>query len=125
MNIKIISGKKKVDLDVKCLENITAEEIVKKLPIESKAHTWGDEIYFETDIFAPRTNGTLNVDIGDVAYWPEGKCICIFFGKTPVSTGNKPVPASEVVIIGKIEADIDVLRKVKDGAKIVVEESQG
>lgn len=110
-----------IELDVKALDNATVKEIDKNLPIESKVKTWGDEIYFDTGITAPAQGATLDVGIGDIAYWPEGKCLCIFFGPTPASSGDKPVPASEVVIVGKTDADPDLLRKVKSGSKIEVE----
>ena len=42
------------------------------------------------------------VDLYDVAYWPTGKAICLFYGPTPIGTSDKITPASPVNIIGKI-----------------------
>lgn len=120
-NIKITSGDINLDIEVKPLANPTAKKISESLPVESEAKTWGDEIYFDTGITAPGEEGTTDVNIGDIAYWPDGKCLCIFFGPTPASSGDKPVPASDVVIVGKTNLDPVELRKVKPGSKIVVE----
>ena len=109
-----------IKLDIAPADNATAKEIDKHLPVESKAMTWGDEIYFDTGIKAPSEGATLDVNVGDIAYWLQGKCLCIFFGPTPASSSDKPVPASEVVIVGKAELDPDQLRRVKSGSKIVV-----
>ena len=103
------------------LENTVAKKILESLPIESRVKTWGDEIYFDTGINAPSEGGTLNVNVGDITYWPEGKCLCIFFGPTAISKTEKPVPASEVVIVGKTSAKPEFLRKIKSGTKIRVE----
>ena len=61
------------------------------------------------------------VSLGDVAYWPQGKAMCLFFGKTPVSKGEEIRPASPVNVIGKIKGDPKVLGDVKQGDKIVIE----
>ncbi len=62
----------------------------------------------------------MEVDVGDIAYWPEGKCICVFFGPTPVSQSGKPVPASPVVIIGKAMAKPDEFRRIQTGHPVRV-----
>jgi hypothetical protein len=120
--IIIQTNSKEILLKIEPLDNPTAQAIDKALPIESRAQTWGDEIYFDTGIDAPSEGVTTDVAIGDVAYWPEGKCLCIFFGRTPMSKSDKPVPASEVVIVGRVgNLDIDLLRSVKNGSRITVE----
>ena len=110
-----------INLEVEFLGNPTAKKIKEHLPIESKAKIWGDEIYFDTGITAPVSEATMDVSIGDIAYWPSGKCLCIFFGKTPASSNDKPVPASEVVVVGRASVEPELLRKVKGGSKIRVE----
>ncbi|MCA9820754.1 MAG: hypothetical protein KC440_08555, partial [Nitrosarchaeum sp.] len=47
-------------------------------------------------------NAKSFVQVNDVAYWPTGKAICLFFGPTPISQTNKIEPASPVNVIGKI-----------------------
>ncbi len=119
--IKIKTNDSKVDLDVEFFDNPAGKKILKSLPIRSEARTWGEEIYFNIGTSLPDEGATMQVDIGDVAYWPEGNCLCIFFGKTPISSGEKPVPASEVVIVGKAAIDTEMLRKVKNGSSVIIE----
>ncbi len=105
---------------VKFNENPTAQDIAKNLPIQGTVKKWGDEIYFDTGIKAASNDETLDVNVGDVAYWPEGKSICVFYGPTQASVGDKPVPASPVVIIGKTFASSDELREIKEDEEISV-----
>lgn len=95
--------------------------IAQQLPIASSAQRWGDEIYFDVPVSMANTAPTVNVRVGDIAYWPEGPCLCIFFGKTPASTGNAPRPASEVTVIGSTSTPVALLRSVKQGAPITVD----
>lgn len=105
---------------VRFKENPTAQDIIKNLPIEGTVKKWGDEIYFDIGIKLSSDGKTLDVDVGDVAYWPEGKSLCVFFGPTQASVGNKPVPASPVIIVGKTFAAPDELREIKEGEEISV-----
>ncbi len=97
-----------------------AREIFRKLPIDAFVYRWGDEIYVDTGIEAPAAGATLDLHVGDVAYWPEGKCLCVFFGPTIISTSDKPVPASPVVVIGRTLASPEELRRVEENEKINV-----
>jgi len=120
--ITINTKSQEITVNITPVDNPTTQAIDKDLPVEAKAQTWGDEIYFDTGIEVSADGATLDVAVGDVAYWPEGQCLCIFFGKTPMSSSDKPVPASEVVIVGKVaDLDVDLLRSVKSGDKVKVE----
>lgn len=97
----------------------TANAIWKALPLSGKANTWGDEIYFAIPVKAEsELDATDVVEKGDLGYWPPGQAFCIFFGPTPASTGDEIRPASAVNIIGRVEGDPTVFKKVKDGAPI-------
>lgn len=101
----------------------TAKKIIEALPIESKVRKWGDEIYFDIPVYMGEENGQIEVEVGALAYWPSGNCFCIFYGRTPASSGELPVAASHVNVFGKIDGDIAVLRKVKNGELIKIEEA--
>ena len=99
----------------------TKEAILKTLPIESRANTWGDEIYFSTPVKLGEENSQEVVEKGDVAYWPPGQSICLFFGPTPASRSPDEIrPASPVNVFGKILGDLNRLKKVRDGEKVRV-----
>ena len=98
----------------------TYEAFLKAMPFESNANTWGEEIYFDTPVNMTSENGKKKVEVGDIAYWPPGRSMCLFFGRTPASTSSEPVAASPVNIIGKITKNIELLHKVGNGAGIKV-----
>ncbi|MBO3801139.1 MAG: cyclophilin-like fold protein [Thermoproteota archaeon] len=98
----------------------TAEGILKALPFTSEANRWGDEIYFETPVKLDEESSKVEVEEGDVAYWPPGRAMCIFFGPTPVSKGNKILAYSPVNVFGKVIGDYSILKEVKDGEKVQV-----
>lgn len=60
------------------------------------------------------------VSRGDVAFWPSGSMFCVFWGKTPVSTSDKPRAVSPVNVFGKINGDLQLLDSLKDGDIISV-----
>jgi hypothetical protein len=91
------------------------------LPIEARANTWGDEIYFSIPVEAEAENPKEVVEMGDLGYWPPGSAFCIFFGPTPVSRGDEIRPASPVNVIGRIDGDPLVFRKVRGGEEVVIE----
>ncbi|MDD5502767.1 MAG: cyclophilin-like fold protein [Candidatus Thermoplasmatota archaeon] len=124
MRIRISSG------NISAFANLNGSETAKKilaaLPIEGRANRWGDEIYFEIPVSIEEAkDARTNVEIGELGYWPPGSALCIFFGKTPVSTGKEPKAYSPVNVFGKIKGDDTIFKKVKDGEKIIVEKIDG
>ncbi|MFX1465604.1 MAG: cyclophilin-like fold protein [Promethearchaeota archaeon] len=103
---------------------ITTEAIWNALPFEASANTWGDEIYFSIPVETGEENTQETVDMGDLAYWPPGNAMCIFFGPTPMSRGDEIRPASEVNVFGNIPVDPKVFKKVRAGSKIRVEKAE-
>jgi hypothetical protein len=116
--IKIIVGK--LELGAWLNETKTATKVFEVLPFTSTVNTWGDEIYFTIPVDTGPEDAKELVSLGDIGYWPPGKAMCLFFGKTPVSKGDEIRPASAVNIIGKVEGDLKLLRKVKDGEEITI-----
>ena len=80
----------------------TVHEFVERLPFNVTLNVWGDEIYTsESPISQPEENALSIVNLYDVAYWPSGKAICLFYGLTPIGDGNAITPASPVNVLGK------------------------
>ena len=91
------------------------------LPISASVSTWGDEIYFTIPVKSEPVDPKEVVNLGDIGYWPDGKCFCIFFGPTPVSAKGEIRPASSVEVIGKLLTNPLELKQVRSGEKIVLE----
>ena len=100
---------------------LTVDAIWSKLPIESKANTWGDEIYFTIPVQVGAENQSEVVQMGDLAYWPPGNALCIFFGPTPASWDKEIRPASPVNVIGRIVDNPLLFKLVGPGDKIRLE----
>ena len=99
----------------------TAEEIWKNLPIKGTVNVWGEEIYFTIPLeIGLEAGATQDLEVGALAYWPNGPALCIFFGPTPASTGTKPRAYSPVNIVGQIIDDTKPLKSVYDGADILI-----
>ncbi|MDD3926164.1 MAG: cyclophilin-like fold protein [bacterium] len=96
----------------------TALKLWEVLPIETKATTWGGEIYFAVPVSMDEDDGRATVEPGDIAYWPPGRAFCIFFGTTPASIGNEIRPASPVNMLGRIEGDLKQFKSVITGMRV-------
>ena len=95
----------------------TVKSFVQSLPFTVETNLWGEEIYTsESPINVGEENAKSPVDLYDVAFWPTGKAICLFYGPTPIGEKNEIKPYSPVNVIGKIiNPDKNVLRKIDDG----------
>ncbi len=111
-----------LSLLVDLLDTPTAQAIYAALPIESRAQTWGDEVYFSIPVELPREPDARDlVQPGEIAYWVEGHCIAIGFGRTPISRGNEIRLAARTNIWARSRDDVKTLRTVKDGDRVRVE----
>jgi hypothetical protein len=120
--IRIVIGKSALHAEL--FDSPCAKQIVDHLPIEARPNEWGDEFYFEIPVQAPLDEtATTEVKVGDIGYWPPGNAMAIFFGRTPMSTGADPVPASAVNLVGRILDDVTVLKREKGTNKIRIEKS--
>ena len=110
-------------LIIKLRSTNTANAIKNILPFKSIVKTWGDEIYFEIPI---KKNLDLESDakdvinLGEVAYWIDGKSIAIGYGKTPISQNNEIRLAAKTNIWGDAVINIKELNKIKDGDEVII-----
>jgi len=102
-------------------DTATADAIWKALPIEARANTWGDEIYFAIPVHLGEDDAQEVVEMGDLGYWPPGHAFCIFFGRTPMSRGNEIRPASPVNVFGKVGEDATAFTRVSSGTTVRLE----
>lgn len=115
-----IDAEVSVELDDKQAPK-TVHAILEKLPIKVKINRWGDELYTDPmPVKVEEENAKSLVNLLDVAYWPQGQGLCLFFGPTPISKGNEIKPYSPVNVIGKIVSRENIARKVNDSTTVIV-----
>ncbi|MEX0830494.1 MAG: cyclophilin-like fold protein [Nitrospirales bacterium] len=118
--IKITIGGIQLLADLK--PNRTAQAIVDALPISAPVNQWGEEFYCKMPgVKDYRETAKNQVKVGDVAFWGNGEMLAVFFGRTPMSLGEDPVPADRVNVVGKIEGDAKILQQAVGATTMQVE----
>lgn len=123
--------KNKITLEIPKLQNIilelddkmspkTVKSLLDSLPFSVGINLWGEEIYTdETPVKMTEENAKPTVELNDVAYWPTGKAVCLFYGPTPIGKKGEIKPYSPVNVIGKIvNPDKSILSKIKNGTTV-------
>jgi hypothetical protein len=98
------------------------------LPIEININKWGEELYTDRTTIAVEEEDNAKTEVNelDVAYWPEGNAMCLFYGPTPISKNGNILAYSPVNIIGKIVDSYnkdDILNQIKERAKVIIRKS--
>ncbi len=109
--------------DARLHDTPAADAVWQALPLGVTVSIWGDEIYagIGVDVDLP-LDATDVAAVGDLAIWPPGRAICIFFGPTPASRGSEPRAASPLAPVGRIDdPDVSALRRVRPGATLTIE----
>lgn len=98
----------------------TVKSFLQSMPFTVGINLWGEEIYTdESPINVQEENAKPLVDLYDVAYWPSGKAICLFYGPTPIGKKGEIKPYSPVNVIGKIiEPDKKILPELKSDTTV-------
>jgi hypothetical protein len=90
----------------------TIEKVLKILPINSRIHLWKQELYFEIGIRMGSEKGVASCKAGDIAYWPQGDAICLFF--------EDMAPYGKVNPLGQLSSNdlTDVFSTLRSGMPI-------
>ena len=123
MKIRIKISWKAGDISAILNNTPTTQALIKTLPIESYANTWGDEVYFSVPVSVPLEKDAKQVvDPGAICFWVEGNSLALPFGPTPISEGNECRLATACNILGKIEKEPGILSSIQSGDLIKIEE---
>ena len=119
MKIRISAGK--VSLEAELRDTPTTRALAEALPFEASASTWGDEVYFTTPVSAKlESDAKQVVEPGTVCFWTQGDALALPFGRTPISTDERPKLANPCNVLGAIK-DFSGLRNIKPGQKVRVQ----
>jgi len=110
--LRIVAENANISMTATLNDSQTARKLLKILPVESRAQTWGEEVYFEIPLRMPEDDPHATVPSGTIAYWPPGHAFCIFFGQTPYSPVN---------VLGQLDGDPNLFAKVRSGDTIRLE----
>ena len=118
--IRIQSGK--TILQAELNDSPSAQALLKVLPLDLRMSRWGDEYYGACGLDiqeAPEARELMAV--GELAVWPPGSALCIFFGPTPASTDEKPRAASKVNPVGRVTSGLENLKALGQSIQVRVE----
>ena len=102
-------------------ETATVAKLLSSVPFRAKVNRWGDEVYFDAPVSAELEEDARAVmDVGAVAFWPDGSAGAIFFGPTPFSTAGRPRAYSPCNMLGRVSGDATLLRSVVSGSSVEV-----
>ena len=118
---KIMIEVENILMEAELLDTPTARQIAQALPMDGSVNVWGAEIYFDIPLTIDQVPGaSQDVEIGDLGYWPAGPAFCIFFGPTPVSSGDQPRAYSPVNVFGRVLDNPQRFKNVASGAIIKI-----
>ncbi len=120
--IRIVAGKVALEAVLRD-DSPGAAALLDALPFESRASTWGEEVYFEAPFSLDlEPDARQIVEPGTVCFWTEGSSIALPYGRTPISgKDGKPKLAARCNLLGQLIGDARALAKVKSGDTIRVE----
>ena len=111
----------KVSLTLELRDTPTSKAVYAAAPFEARAQTWGEEIYFSTPVSAQlEADARQVVEPGTVCFWTEGDALALPWGRTPISTDERPKLASRCNVLGTLVGDPKTLGRIKAGEKITV-----
>jgi hypothetical protein len=107
---RIVMETKGLTLEAELSDAPAARAVADALPLSARMSRWGDEYYGSVDLDIPDDgSGRDLMTVGEIAWWPPGKALCVFFGRTPASTDERPRAASAVLPVGRVTAGLDGL----------------
>ena len=111
-----------VNLSAELNDSPAAGKLKGLLPLEFSMSRWGDEYYGDCGVRTELSQDARDVmEIGELAVWPTGRALCIFFGPTPASESDEPRAVSPVNPVGKLISDFGVLKKLGSSISVKVE----
>ena len=111
-------------VEIELADTPTSRALLEAVPFESKAQTWGEEVYFATPVRVRLEKDACQVvEPGTVCFWTEGDALALPYGRTPMSSDERPRLASPCNVLGRLVGDPRRLDAVRPGEKVSVEKA--
>jgi Uncharacterized conserved protein len=108
-------------LDAELLDTPTAKAVAAALPLSSVVLTWGEEIYFDVPITAPREAAARDVVTpGEIAYWPEDRRSRSVSAALRSRAARETRLASPCNVFARAIGDVKGLKAIKAGTRVQV-----
>jgi len=121
--IKIKIGE--LELSAELNDSPSAKKLTSLLPFEFTMSRWGDEYYGNCGIKVELSHDARDImEVGELAVWPTGNALCIFFGPTPASRGKEPRAVSPVNLVGRLIDSPESLKKLGSSIHVRIEISK-
>jgi uncharacterized protein len=122
--MKLSLAFKTARIEVQLLETPTAQALWAALPFDATAQTWGEEVYFATPVkIALERDAKQIVDPGTACFWTEGDALALPYGRTPISSDERPKLANRCNVVGKVVGDPRQLARVRSGEAVRVDKA--
>ncbi len=122
MRLRVSAAGCSVEIELK--NTPTGKALFEATPFESRAQTWGEEVYFSTPVHARlEPDAKQVVEPGTVCFWCEGDALALPYGRTPISTDERPKLASRCNVVGVLLGDPKALALIKSGETLTVSRS--
>ena len=111
------------ELTAELADTQTTSALKDALPVEARANTWGEEVYFRLPVSVGLDDDAQQVvEPGTVCFWVDGDALALPYGPTPMSHGDECRLASACNVLGSFEGDPRRLASIERGERIRVEQ---
>jgi hypothetical protein len=94
----------------------TSQDFVESLPLTLSMNRWGDREYYGKKSLPSQGELQSTFENGDLAYWPSGGSVALFFDNS-----EDPTLSSPVIVIGKITSYLSVFDRLEDNVEMKFE----
>lgn len=112
MPVGVVLKLEGVELAGQLNDSPAAQALAGALPLEMGLSRWGEEYYGDLGpSLGPFAGKQVEVlEVGELAFWPPGNALCLFFGPTPASQGDECRAASPVHRLGRVTGDLAAVK---------------
>ena len=120
MATKIVIEAEGHEISAELSDSAAARAVAAALPTSPRMSRWGDEYYGSVGLdIGEDVSARELMEVGEIAFWPPGKALCIFFGRTPASTDERPKAASAVLPVGRVIGGLAAMKGMGPSVRMV------